>query len=113
MILPSEELLREIMEIGTDSIIDDVEVYKNNILYAVDGQYADDINIYELMHLMKEWAVNKGFVVLSRNDSIGYRWTVILSIPSNLNFNKPFEQLSEFEAVIKACEWILKQKESK
>ncbi len=107
MILPSEELLKEIMKIGEDSMIDDVEVYKNNILYAVDGQYADDINIYELMKLMKQWALSKGFFILSMIDEFGGMALASTKKESAIHDEVASE---EAEAVFKICEWILKEK---
>ncbi len=108
MILPSEELLREIMKIGEDSIIDDLEVYKNNILYAVDGQYADDINIYELMHSMKVLALKKGYWI---DSNLGFVSIGFLGVQeAKKKFNFYYLKLNETELVTKACEWILEHK---
>lgn len=70
MILPSKELLSEVLEINDiNLIIYDID-FPNIIEYT---QYANitrgvrstEINIYELAHKCKEWAISKGYDVLS------------------------------------------------
>ena len=80
----------------------------------------DKINIYELAHLCKEWAVN-----LSPNKhalSSYPRWGDIRNykktngsyyICQHLVSGVQFEAETEPEAIFKACEWILKQVEKK
>ena len=62
---------------------------------------SSDICVYELMHRMKEWALDKGFQI---NSCIG--WCSVF-------FNDTFEPYliqhqdnTEFEAVVYACQWI-------
>ena len=76
----------------------------------------DKINIYELAHLCKEWAVN-----LSPNKhalSSYPRWGDIRNykktngsyyICQHLVSGVQFEAETEPEAIFKACEWILEQ----
>ena len=78
------------------------------------------INIYELAHLCKEWAVN-----LSPNKhalSSYPRWGDIRNykktngsyyICQHLVSGVQFEAETEPEAIFKACEWILEQVEKK
>ena len=80
----------------------------------------DKINIYELAHLCKEWAVN-----LSPNKhalSSYPRWGDIRNykktngsyyICQHLVSGVQFEAETEPEAIFRACEWILEQIEKK
>lgn len=64
------------------------------------------INIYELAHKCKEWAISKGFITHSVRNLKEY--VVYLSG----DFREPSDDFrcnSEPEAIIKACEWILKE----
>ena len=66
--------------------------------------YGKDINIYELMHLMKEWANNNSYLISSDVDGNCRSEYVYNNHPS-----ESYNEDTEFEAVIKACEWILKE----
>ena len=72
----------------------------------------DEINIHELAHKCKEWAYNKGFMLLSGLYIRGKIWCEIYK-PLDLNNTiTQFGEDTEPEAIFKACEWILKQKEN-
>ena len=66
-----------------------------------------NFNIYELMHLMKEWLLNNGLdieIVLFASGGI--------SISMGDTFFETFNETSidsEFAVVLAACEWILEQ----
>ena len=76
--------------------------------------YDGSINIYELAHKCKEWALNKGYFILSAVD--GY-CTVEDIVDFILRFSithpSEFKCLSypEPESVFKACQWILEYKD--
>ena len=112
MILPSKELLSAVL----DSSIRSYELSPNgNVLYALkddvsvsDGMF---INIYELMHMMKEYAFSKGYVIYSgrrRNDT---HKSIMFKVSDYGNCNKGNHAYSdtEFEAVVKSCKWLLKE----
>ena len=64
----------------------------------------DKINVYELAHLCKEWAISKGFITHSVRNLKEY--VVYLSG----DFREPSDDFrcnSEPEAIFKACQWIL------
>ena len=114
MELPSKELLTEVLGKNVKMVITDIKVIhsqlnssvKNSeIAISYDDKWTYE-NIYELMHLMKEWAFSNDYQLYSGR-LIGHK-----SICSVVNFDNSFAE-TEFEAVIKACEWILSQKESK
>ena len=71
------------------------------------------INIYELAHKCKEWAKSKEFIIHSSpTQKIEYT-----AIAQHFDLNKfyyrqnQFHALSEYEAIFKACEWLLDIKE--
>ena len=127
--LPSKELLSEVLDFKVESIemkkgVDlDLDDLESDYLVALGVRQSgygsikvydgvQTINIYELMHLMKEWAREEGFFILSAND--GY--CTVDNINDNYkpvySFNRPTElrllgNNKEFEAVTKACELIL------
>ena len=70
------------------------------------------INIYELMHKMKEWAVeDKGFMFSKLINFGAYtQYQVFIKQPS---VEAEFMGTTEFEAMTKACEWILKEQNEK
>ena len=73
------------------------------------------INIYELAHKCKEWALSKGYIINSgattSNDWSSTIYKVIKENPYIKELSHTWEQ-SEPEAIFKACQWIL-DKDSK
>jgi len=112
MVLPSKELLSEVVQYP---VVDVKEINFNCVYYDVDSSYSRmygeeirDINMYELTHLMKEWLRGKGYIVTI------YRHldTTAISIAKEgcAGYISPSMSVTtEFEAVTKACEWILKE----
>ena len=120
MILPSKELLSEVLGEDVKNISISCGYSGNIVKYTIenyeteeDGEliYIDlgtNINIYELMHLMKEWIIktarpNCVFSTFNSTSLNGYGAVI--------NDEKQFFGRTEFEAVVKACEWLLKNKE--
>ena len=100
----SKELLSEVLK---KEVIDVFKVVKSNLRY--EDTALQHINIYELMHLMKEWTLAKGFGISSgvADHITKIRFCTISK--DCLDTWDTFNEDSEFEAVTKACEWILKQ----
>jgi len=91
----------------------------------------DRINIYEIAHKCKEWAFNKnkflssGISKYAPTDKknrmkayycrVGYKVYACHTGTVQINNGCEYTSLgnSEPEAIFKACEWILKQKENK
>jgi len=103
MILPSKELLREVL--GLDFFPHIIRIELGYLIYTE----ANKINIYELMNKMKIWAYNqsthtKGYVI----KTVHYGFAVTCSV---IGFEETFrrDNKTEFEAVTKACEWILNE----
>ena len=104
--LPSKELLSavfcvKIYDYGScgNSMIE----YSNN--KGADLSRYRTINIYELMHMMKEWAAAKDFELYTYRVGNEY-WCDEYDriIPYTIQTGS-----TETEAVTKACEWILEQ----
>lgn len=107
----SKELMQELMKNLTvkEIISTDKKKIDNNIYYKVkEIDILQIINIYELAHECKEWAINNGYNIWS--SAYGCECYIDGRNLVN-NENIRFLACSEQEAIIKACEWILKQKE--
>ena len=112
----SKELLSAVL--GDDMYPKEIE---NNLLLF--KQVADapwsamrSINIYELMHLMKEWAYKYGHEMVSYHIQDSNEWRCLyahISIDLNIDKRVGFYAETEFEAVTKACEYILEQLKDK
>ena len=64
------------------------------------------INIYELMHMMKEWALEQGYWLDSGTHSKGWEANYVnKDLSSQLSGYILYS--TEFEAVTQACEYIL------
>ena len=115
--LPSKELLGEVL----DTTITELAFKNNYVEYtsSISGNpYCyityDKINIYELAHKCKEWAYRQGYVLLSGYSAYG----VGLFFCSckgwvSENYDKKIEitHNTEPEAIFKACQWILDNKD--
>ena len=65
------------------------------------------INIYELAHKCKEWALKQGYFIYSTNE-LAYIKTLNLEILPNVFSNGEDDETT---CIFKACEWILQKKE--
>jgi len=113
----SKELLSEVLEYkDKDYVIvateKDIFLDKNYLHFEYQDPYCtpetyitikDKINIYELAHKCKEWAISKGYILQS-----GYQNCICINFTDNLSKNK-FSAHTEIEAIFKACEWVLKE----
>ncbi len=116
--LPSKELLSAVFGVK----VYDYGSYGNSMIEYSTNRGADlsryrTINIYELMHLMKEWAYDNGYAVIVYKSSDEY--TVMVFEAERFYLNTDYlnrivkfcttDTDTGFEAVTKACEWILKE----
>lgn len=98
----SKELLNEVL----DKKIKDYFIKDNYIVYRLYGNLLDNkpkpiyINIYELMHLMKEWALKQGYLLYSVP-------TICFIKTLSLEYIKEFSDVStELDAVFKSTQYI-------
>ena len=117
----SKELLSKVLEENIS------EVYKmgsnpnfkqNTLLFKLYGcGELCNINIYELAHKCKEWAYTQGYIIFSKirlNSS--YASCYFHNIGKHDyedNFHNDFRAETESEAIFKACQWILDNRDSK
>ena len=111
--LKKKELLSEVLELKR---IDEIYI-EDNILYFC--ELNKGINTYELAHKCKEWAMNKGFQIISGlSDEPAYRkqdekaYTKVLWYEGD-DIHREYKDMyfmanTEVEAIIKASEYVLK-----
>lgn len=111
MHLPSKELLSKVLGVYITEFFLDCEslVYVYDKIFNENEQYKNDINIYELAYKCKEWLIAKtdNDITISINRDMA---SVTLYIKEDADFHIEFAD-TEVEAIIKACEWILKNKD--
>ena len=104
----SKELLSEVLGYK-------VELVKSNngtTLYFNKYENGDYINIHELAHKCKEWAVLKGYEIETKLYAIGTEIYSSANISYGRNMGKYIDTITttEPEAIFKACQWILDNK---
>lgn len=106
----SKELLSEVLNKNISSY--EFDMY-GNIDYKVINDYGSNINIYELSHKCKEWAYKQS------SHNVGY---AIKTVHYGDNVTGGFVGIeesyvdtckTEFELVLKLCQWILDNKINK
>lgn len=121
--LISKELLREVLNKKVVEICNTYDTLINDNFIDTERELAfkyksnnasilnDTINIYELAHKCKEWALNKGYTLLTKNkECLIYSVEEVYDVVECLNqYEEYFEADTEYEAIFKACEWIKKE----
>lgn len=115
----SKELLSVVLDIPLQHIryngtTNHYKIFKENLFKWNSGDYGRwsnlEINIYELAHKCKVWALSKGYIINSgattSNDWSSTIYKVIKENPYIKELSHTWEQ-SEPEAIFKACQWIL------
>ena len=112
----SKELLSEVLgyEVEIRGFKD--KFIPANFEYIKDMIDVKAINIYELAHKCKEWAYTKCNYTLesTSNPFGGFCKIEIYEIDIGKAYNKPddvYRGTNEPEAIFKACQWILENKE--
>jgi len=123
MILPSNDLLSEVLKHDySERLFTIISIEDNNLVGRYDCGSGEptglgyEINIYELMHLMKEWTYKYGHEMVSYHIQDSNEWRCLyahISIDLNIDKRVGFYAETEFEAVTKACEYILEQLKDK
>ena len=73
------------------------------------------INIHELAHKCKEWALSKEYKLLSMSkECFLYDTKELYDVSEQLNqWSEWFDAETEVEAIFKACQWIYEQQKEK
>ena len=105
----SKELFNEV----TNSKCHEVFI-KNEFIIAHSNLGMKMVNIYEFVFKCKEWAFLQGYIISSGlTPVLGINkdgWAEVFSSSTPLDGKlHTFKQLSESEAVFKACEWVLSE----
>ena len=117
MQLPSKKLLSEVLGVNIKDIykIGSNPNLSNNILpYSIRGcGDLEEINIYELSHKCKKWAefiykVDGSEIKLK---SYGKSCEIYTRNHAKPYILKDFDAKTEPEAIFKACEWVLNNKD--
>ena len=64
-----------------------------------------NINIYELAHKCKEWALKHHYKVISKPDNVPGLWEAYVNLSLTSKHGEVAD--TEPEAIFKACQWIL------
>lgn len=112
----SKELLREVLGYKVyNYALKSENIKLNKITTSSLGSepqtigYEKDINIYELAHKCKEWALKRGYIIKSFSSADkGYGIIEILIGKDEVIDLKMAD--TETEAIFKACQWILDNK---
>ena len=128
----SKELLSEVL--GRQVALDGNIQIANTVVHYSDTTHMSSINIYELVHRCKKWARTLKFIYMNIGNPLSEtRSGLDIRISIKQLYGKPFgveivtldERFSilsylkhetfdtEQDAVVKACEWILKNKDTK
>ena len=107
----SKELIEEVMK--DKGTFETININKNELsTFGVLGHHIFSINIYEFAFKCKDWALVRGYKIQSQinKDNKGHSH---ITKKNDDDWAKGFFENTEFEAIIKACEFILIKKESK
>ena len=75
------------------------------------GYPGHNVNIYELMHMCKEWAWNNGYELASFKANHSGSWFCTIRIIDIITNKITFITSTEPEAVFKTCQWVLDNKD--
>lgn len=110
----SKELLSVVLDIPLQHIryngtTNHYKIFKENLFNWNSGDYGRwsnlEINIYELAHKCKEWALKHHYKVISKPDNVPGLWEAYVNLSLTSKHGEVAD--TEPEAIFKACEWIL------
>ena len=109
----SKELLSEVLKL---EVVKHSLFNKSNNSFNITYMQSEDslksswmpINIYEFAFKCKEWALTKGYFIYSTNE-LSFIKTFSLETIETFSNGKD----TEIECILKACEWILENKDNK
>jgi hypothetical protein len=112
----SQELLSKIITVDCYEI----GISRNMLKYQLVEGCRTEINIYELIHKCKEWAISKDYSLLSGFDKETNMPTCFINLGYGITecnmdvwWDEEFTASTEEEAIIMACEYILKMIDKK
>lgn len=107
----SKELLSEVLELTSGNVfIKEIETRNNDIEYLCNVGGWHLLNIYELAHECKKWALSNNFYIYSTVCIAGEGSSYITKDEDINKRLSTFLEDTEPEAIFKACEWIMENK---
>lgn len=113
----SKELLSEVLEEDVKQIVFDLKIIHQKIRNGVKesefvAYYNEEwnvLNIYKVVHMCKEWIFDKGYSIMSWQNTKGSYYAVV---QKNDKVIVEFKDMSDEPSVIfKATEWVKVKKE--
>ena len=104
----SKELIKNVLVKETENLSEDFSfyIYEGYIILCDEGEQLFECNIYEFAFKCKEWAYTQGFVLKSEVNGC-----LVCERNTFMEANTEwFNGISEIEAIIKTCNWILVSK---
>lgn len=114
----SKELIKAVLQNETEILSKDFNftINEDYIEFSDDGEMQFEYCIYKFAFKCKEWALSKGYIINSgvttSNDWCCTIYKIIKENPYIKELSHTWEQ-SEPEAILKACIWILENKDNK
>ena len=113
----SKELLNEVLNVeiyGIEIPRDFLDSNTDHITIWFNEYERSRINIHELAHKCKEWALDNGYEIVSRILSSDHQKTghcyIVKCEYEYEKVIKIFNEKTEPEAIFKSCQWILENK---
>ena len=114
----SKELIKNVLAEETENLSGEFtfNINANYILFADEGECLFEMNIYEFAFKCKEWALDKGYTIeshtnrsfISKYNREYFSVAKIFKETDSMRINT-IDEITEIKAIIKACEWILKE----
>ena len=105
-----QKLLSTVLNKKVKEGIGKITIIDNLVIFAYEGDdFLSDINLYELAHKCKEWAWKQDKEHITT--TINTRKTLTGLYKTCINDDIEWFAKTEPEAIFKACQWILEQKD--
>ena len=109
----SKELIKNVLAKETENLSDDFifSIKDNYILFVDEGECQFEVNIYEFAFKCKDWALKKEVMIHSSPTQKKESTAIVQSFDMSKFYygQNQFYALTEPEAIIKACRWVLEQ----
>ena len=104
-------LIKNVLVKETENLSDDFSFYidEDYIVFRDEGETLFDYTIYKFAFKCKEWAFKNKYKIQSQINE-GNKGHSHITKKNDDCWAKGFFENTEIEAIIKACEWILKNK---
>ena len=109
----SKELIKAVLQKETETLSKDFRftINEDYIEFSDDGEMQFEYCIYKFAFKCKEWAKNKEYIIHSSPTQKIEHTAIVQSFDISKFYygTNQFYALTEAEAIIKACEWLLSE----